>query len=226
MRVTSKLLPALVDSLVALTAGTPEAEQTQRAIEGLLMDALRNGGRRAGEKLVGSLITHGYSLERVDALPCMWRVAIPSPRVLEIWFTGGDDPVVAAVAYRVGKPWGSRAQKRAAKFQADFYRRYEHLARADGELAPDDRLVQLVGELEADVNNGGFGQYLSNKGAARAREALGCLSAIGARRTAQWLRSALEGRGGEDGLARLDQQFVENPEDLASLAMTHIKRRP
>ena len=218
-------VPALVDSLIALTPGTPAAEQPQRAIEVLLMNALKRGGREAGEKMVESLLAHGYVLERVDALPCMWRVEIPSPRVLEIWFTGGDDPAVAAVSYRVGKPWGSKAQKRAAKLQAEFYRRYEGLAPGDGALAPDDRLIQLIGEFEADVNNGGFGQYLSNKGAARARQALASLSAIGAKRTTRWLKSALEGRRGQKGLTRLDQQFWETGEDLASLAMTYIGRR-
>jgi hypothetical protein len=113
----SQSVPALVDSLIALTPGTPAAEQPQRAIEVLLMNALKRGGREAGEKLVESLVAHGYVLERVDALPCMWRVEIPSPRVLEIWFTGGDDPAVAAVSYRVVKPWGSKAQKRAAKLR-------------------------------------------------------------------------------------------------------------
>jgi hypothetical protein len=99
------------------------------------------------------------------------------------------------------------------------------LAPRDGALVPEDRLVQLIGEFEADVNNGGFGQYLSNKGAARAREALACLSSIGAKRTTGWLKSALEGPRDEDSLARLDQQFFENAEDLASLAMTYIRRR-
>jgi hypothetical protein len=153
----------------------------------------------------------------------MWRVAIPPPRVLEIWFTGGDDPVVAALSYRVGKPWGSRAQRSAAKRQAAFYERYGQLDPQGGALSQDDRLILLVGELEADVNNGGFGQYLGNKGEARAREALASLSAIGARRTGRWLEAALE--AGADGLERLDQQFNEKPEDLASLVMTYIRRR-
>lgn len=220
----SRGLPALVDSLVALTPGTAATEGPQHAIESLLMDELRSGGRAAGEKLVESLGMHGYALERLDGLPCMWRVAIPPPRVLEIWFTGGEHPVVAAVSYRAGKPWGTRAQKTAAKLQAEFYRRYEGLAPEDAALSPDDRLIRLVGEFEADVNNGGFGQYLGNKGEARARQALACLSVIGAKRTARWLSSALGARSGADALARLDQQFYEKAEDLASLAMTHIRR--
>ncbi len=220
----ARSLPVLVDSLAALTPGTVAAEQSQRAIESLLMEALGNGGRQAGERLIESLVAHGYKIERLDALPCMWRVAVPSPRVLEIWFTGGDNPVIAALSYRVGKPWGSKAHKIAAKLQAEFYRRYERLAAEQGALSPDDRVIQLVAELEADVNNGGFGQYLDNKGEARAREALACLSAIGARRTGRWLASALEDRGNVDGLARLDQEFYGKAEDLASLTMTHIRR--
>ncbi|NJN63433.1 MAG: DMP19 family protein [Acidobacteria bacterium] len=189
------------------------------------MSALSSGGREAGEQLVDSLVVHGYTLERLDALPCMWRVSIPSPRVLEIWFTGGDTPVVAAVSYRVGKPWGSEAQRRAAKLQAEFYRRYELLSLRDGALPPDDRLIQLIGAFEADVSNGGFGQYLANHGAACGREALACLSAIGAKRTAKWLNAALGGRLDTDGLARLDQHFNEKAEDLASLTMIYLGRR-
>ena len=204
---TSGSFGALVDALVALRPGTAAVEGPRHAIEGLLMDALRKGGRQAGERLVESLVAHGYALERLDALPCMWRVAIPQPRVLEIWFTGGDSPAVAALSYRVGKPWGGRAQKAAAKRQAEFYRRFERLAPDDPAMSPEDRLIQRVGEFEADVNNGGFGQYLGNKGEERAREALAYLSAIGAKRTAGWLESAMDADIGEDALERLDRQF-------------------
>jgi hypothetical protein len=217
----SPTLPKLLDALVALEPGTAAAAAPQRSIETLLMDALRKGGRRAGEKRVESLAAHGYGLERLDALPCMWRVTLPPPRVLEIWFTGGDEPAVAAVSYRTGKGWGSAAQKRAARLQAEFYRRYERLSPGRARLAPADRLIQIIGELEADVSNGGFGQYVGNKGEARAREALAALSAIGAKRTARWLAAALEG-GGKKGLARLDEEFSTRGEDLASLAMTHL----
>lgn len=92
-------------------------------------------------------------------------------------------------------------------------------------LSQDDRLIRVVGDFEADVNNGGFRQYLGNKGEARAREALAGLSAIGAKHTARWLRSALDANGGVDALARLNQQFYETAEDLASLAMAYINGR-
>lgn len=56
---TGRSLPKLVDSLVELRPGTAEAEGPQRAIEGLLMDVLRSGGREAGERLVESLTACG-----------------------------------------------------------------------------------------------------------------------------------------------------------------------
>lgn len=68
------------------------------------MEALGRGGRAAGEALVESLVASGHTLTKVDALPCMWRVVLAPPRVLEIWSTGGDRPVVAALSYRSGRP--------------------------------------------------------------------------------------------------------------------------
>jgi Domain of unknown function (DUF4375) len=221
----TRSLPEFVDTLVSLTPGSAAAEAPQHAIESLLMDALRSGGRPAGEALVDGLAGHGYRIERIDALPCMWRVAIPPPRVLEIWFTGGNVPAVAALSYRIGKPWGSKKERSAATLQAAFYERYGQLARQVGAKSPDERLIQLVGELEADLNNGGFDQYLRNQGEERGREALASLSVIGASRTGRWLASALEAGPGADVLERLDEQFYAKPEDLASLVMTHIRRR-
>ena len=222
---TALSLPALVDALVRTTPGSAEAEKSQRAIETLLMDALRSGGRAAGEGLVDGLAGHGYLLERLDALPCMWRLAVPPPRVLEIWFTGGNDPAVAALSYRTGKPWGTSRQRTAATLQKAFYDNYGQVVLQGGARSPDERLIELVGELEADVNNGGFDQYLRNKGEERAREALASLAVVGARRTGRWLATALEARAGAAVLARLDAQFYEKPEDLASLAMNCITRR-
>ena len=217
-------LPKLVASLLAEKPGTGRAVELQREIESLLMQTLRSGGREAGDMLIESLPKHGFELKRLDALLSMWLVVLPRPRVLEIWFTGTREVCgVAALSYRVGHPWGSKAQKAAKKLQDEFYRRFEKPRKA-ARLSADDRLIQLVGEFEADVNNGGFGQYLANKGKARASKALASLVAIGAKRTARWLSAALE--ADEDGktLERLDREFFDKPEDLAVLAMKHLDR--
>lgn len=214
----------LVGRLLALAPGTAAADAERHRIEHILMAALKRGGRLGGEEVVDSLMEHGYTVERVPALPCMWRVSIPPPRVLELWFTGGDHPVVAAVSYRVGTPWGTTAQKRAALLQAEFYERYESACRTHDPLSPADRLIVLIGEFEADVNNGGFGQYLGNKGVERAKEALASLEAVGAMRTARWLSAALQL---EDGASfdSLDRQANAKPEDLPSLVMKYVAGR-
>ncbi|MBM4186601.1 MAG: DUF4375 domain-containing protein [Gemmatimonadetes bacterium] len=177
-----------------------------------------------GEREVDSLTEAGYRLERLDAMRWMWRVELPAPRVLEIWFTGTDRPYLAALSYRTGKPWGSAAERRRAKLQAEFYRRYQALFDPAIERGPGDNVIEVVAEFEADVNNGGFGQYLSNKSTARARQALEALMAIGAKRSHRWLTQAIEAGGDEARMARLDQQFFDRPDDLASLTMKYLPR--
>ena len=141
MRDESRSLTLHIRTLLSATPSSPEAMAAQEAIEVLFLAVLRGGGRDAGEALVQSLAADGYELERLDALPCMWRVKLPPPRVLELWFTGGDDPVIGSLSYRVGAPWGSRRQRSAAKLQAAFYARYEGLAsRKD-----DAQLTQTTG---------------------------------------------------------------------------------
>ena len=124
-------LGPLVDRMVAHSPETPVAEELRHAIEGVLMGALATGGRSAGEALVQSLGAHGYVLDRLNSLPCMWNVVMPRPLVLELWFTGGEDPVVAAVSYRVGTADAKKQQMSVVKLQAEFYSRYEKLCLTD-----------------------------------------------------------------------------------------------
>jgi hypothetical protein len=94
-------------------------------------------------------------------------------------------------------------------------------------LAPSRRAVYLVGSLEADVMNGGLGQYLSNTEGAHLAPTLECLALAGAPRTAAILRKAAAlGTPGEFGAAwesmadrfeQLDEEFMETGEDLAGL---------
>ena len=215
-----------VARLIELAPDSAEAETEQHAIESKLMDALAAGGREAGEALVNSLSEHDYDVVRVR--PCFWRVELPPPRVLELWFNPPQKPIIAALSYREGKPWGTPSQRRAAERQQAFYARYEALLPIEEseveQLPVDDRLIFVVGEFEADVNNGGFGQYLENKRPERAREALRYLTDIGAGRTARWLSSALEVSDDADALEKLNGQFFNKPQDLPSLVMRHLSK--
>ena len=73
-------------------------------------------------------------------------------------------------------------------------------------------------ELEADVNNGGFAQYLDNKGLRRAGEALQALRRVGATATSRLLVAALKPSLSEVARNRLDDRFYKSREDLAYLA--------
>jgi hypothetical protein len=124
------------------------------------------------------------------------------------------------------------AQRARHAVQEAFYARYMAAGRvAYGgpggyqRLMRADRLLLLVGELEADVNNGGFSQYLLNKGRRRARRAVEALDTIGARRTARMLEAALRNAADDTALAKLDERFYEAPEDLAVLATRHLEPR-
>jgi hypothetical protein len=80
-------------------------------------------------------------------------------------------------------------------------------------------------ELEADVNNGGFAQYLDNKGRRRAGEALRALRRVGARATARLLEDALRPELPQAARRRLDDRFYEGREDLARLAFRRFMSR-
>ncbi len=215
-----------VARLIGLTPESAAADKQRHDIESDLMAVLSAGGREAGEALVNSLSGHGFEVVRVR--PCFWQVVLPPPRVLELWFNPPKDPCIAALSYREGTPWGTPSQKRAAARQEAFYARYEKLIPIDDSAAaalpPEDRLILIIGEFEADLNNGGFSQYLDNKGVARAREALRCLEEIGAGRTVRWLSSALKAADDSAALERLDNQYFKKPQDLPSLVMRHLSK--
>lgn len=93
-------------------------------------------------------------------------------------------------------------------------------------VLPADRLVLLVGKLEADVNNGAFAQYLDNKGRPRARAALSALRRVGAHRTARMLERAMGPRVTEGQRDAFDRRFYAVPEDLAVLTARHVGLQP
>ena len=99
--------------------------------------------------------------------------------------------------------------------------------------APDhadegERAVFLVGLLEAEVMNGGFGQYLTNTDGAHLEDTLACLGKVGASKTRDLLVAAVELADEADSFvaawddhsedySRLDDEFYEAGEDLSGL---------
>jgi Domain of unknown function (DUF4375) len=92
-------------------------------------------------------------------------------------------------------------------------------------IAGADRLVLLIGELEANVNHRGFAQYLARKGRRRAESALRALTTVGATRTANMLSAALAPAVSPSRLTVLDRRFSYSREDLPALTMRYMEKR-
>jgi len=221
----------LLGRLVQQRPSSRTARELRREIEHELMRAIQAGGPEAARRRLDGVELAGHRLERAapDGSLCTWRAQLDRHRRLEISVRTGGPILSTYVDYRTVRPVRlTPRQQRAAALQAAFYSRYERLGAlayrrgTRSRLSANERLVLLIGELEADVNNGGFGQYLANKGSRRARAALRALGTVRAKRTARWLAAALKTPTDSNALERLDARFVEHPEDLASLVMRYV----
>jgi Domain of unknown function (DUF4375) len=156
-----------------------------------------------------------------------WREELAAGRTLEIDVIGGDVFRGTYVEYKVARTL--RLKPRHA-LQGAFYARYMAVGQKAYRdpryrLALPDRLVLLIGELEADVNNGGFDQYLHNKGRRRALATLAALRTVGARKIADMLKKAMAPGTSPEQRSALDERFYKVPEDLAVLAARHVGLR-
>jgi len=155
-----------------------------------------------------------------------WREDLGT-RTLEISITGGRSYRSTSVRYRSSAKEQLTPRQRAIQaLQQSFYARYMSVGQkaytdSRARLTPANRLILLIGELEADVNNGGFDQYLDNKGRRRARAALSALHTVGAHKTARMLEKAMAATTTPAQRSALDAGFHRGPEDLAVLAARH-----
>ncbi len=212
--------------------GVPRSESARAELEHLLMRLMAGGGVRMAARVVDTA--------RIDCRPLTvlekkgparaWKLEDPA-RNVELTIRIHSNRLFRSSSVMVrelARPLSAREQSRK-RVQDAFYERYMAAGRRaygkkPARLSSTDRLVLLVGELEADVNNGGFDQYLHNKGRRRANAAHTALLAIGAKRTADLLAKAAAPSVTPAGLARLDDRFYEVQEDLAILAMRHVER--
>jgi len=218
---------SLLREMLAARPGSKTADAVRWRLETAIMKTLQAGGRRAVLALVRDLNARGHRIRlRSGPLgPKEWHEDLDGGRTWTLYARSSHGIRAVSVAYRTAPPPLSPRQQKVHDTQEAFYARYNRVAKhayarsPEPKLPPDDRLVLLIGEFEADVNNGGFSQYLDNKGRRRARSALAALKKVKASRTADLLSSALEPGA---RLGKLDDRFYRAPEDLARLAMKHL----
>lgn len=224
-------IAAMLRRIVAAAPGTASAGTAQRKSEKALMRALNAGGLRALDRLFRAATTPALPLTvtllRADAR--VWT-AVVADADAELRVLAMSDRTMKCVNVSwtaVPKPV---QETKTTRIQNAFYQRYlaagqRAYATPPQRISTADRRILLVGEFEADVHNGGFSQYLSNKGRARAGKTLSVLKEIGAVKTAAMLETALASKADDDAVDALDSRFYRSKEDLAVLSMKAINRK-
>ena len=217
--------------LIALSPANPRTARFRAECEHNCMRLMAGSGLRGLERTLRSMAREGLPLPLVERRPGLriWAGLVP-PRDAELRITATANRHIrtAHVTWRPLYPAAqTRHRQESRRLQDAFYARYlaagkRAYATPPGRLRHPDRLILLLGELEADVNNGGFRQFLDNKGRRRALTALRALRTVGATKTATLLQAALGANLTEAIWARLDRQFDPGAEDLPVLAMRSI----
>lgn len=194
------------------------------------MRVLNTAGLRGVEKLIGGAAVPGLAPAGGNRIPRRreW-VAQPPASGAQLGLVVASHQsfkYVSVTWTALPTPPRTARARELKRVQDEFYARYmaagqRAYATPPRRISDEDRRILLVGELEADVNNGGFGQYVLNKGRRRAAAALRVLDDIGAAKIAALLRAALAASG-DEALQALDSKFYGTRQDLAVLMMTHL----
>lgn len=199
-------------------------------LETHLLGVLRENGHGALAGLLQSLPGHRFvSLDKDTASPAT-RLVSSGPGTSHLVVDAYIDSHSASVNVTLEELDGVTPQP-DPRHRA-FYDIWERLLGVSDllvdQLSPSQKAVYLVALLEADVMNGGLGQYLTNTGGLHLEVTLECLDRIGARKTREILNraAALGARYGSWDEAwerrtadyeRLDEEFMRAGEDLAGL---------
>lgn len=228
---SSRRLAALARRLTALPPAGPRAAPIRAELEHLLMRLLAGAGLRGVDAALRDLIRSGLPLTLQVRRPGLriWAGLLPRQKAeLRITVTANRDVRTTLVTWRT--PLAavlSRHVQGRKRIQEAFYARYlaagrKAYAARPVRLARPDRWILMVGEFEADIQNGGFRQFLDNKGRPRARAVLRVLDTIGVPGTAGLLRAALRPAVTAPALMRLDREFARTGEDLAAATMRYL----
>ena len=223
-----KFDPENVAEALSLMARGTASFQLRASFEQYLLDLLKKGGHEGVGAFLGSLPDWGFVRDDVGSSTneSRFRAMATAGLVVETFLTRGVASVNVLVEADLPSPGPPDPRHQA------FYEVWEGFFRGPetpvDELPPWPKAVFLVGLLEAEVMNGGLGQYLTNTNGAFLRETLECLREIGAEKTGAILREAgsLGGKAESYVAAwesrsasfeELDELFLDSREDLAGL---------
>jgi hypothetical protein len=217
------------DDLTRVLEGTASFDERAR-LEHHLLTLLRADGGDAVAALLHSLPAHDFRSVDDDLTEYEARFVTAGPGPRHLVVATYLAPEVMWVNVTVEDTSVEPAEP-DPRHQA-FYDMWESLLGvSDSEVAkldPVRKAVYLMARLEAEVMNGGLGQYLTNTDGVLLEDTVRCLGAIGARRTrAILLEAAALGAEAASYVAawesrskdfeRLDGQFMDSGEDLAIL---------
>lgn len=218
----------LVRAVIASPPGAATSSRAKMDLEHLLMRMLHGGGIRSVERAIAATtIDMPLSLLRQKGSR-VWSGRDDNARAnLHIGITYDRLMKSVLVSWNPVPQPPPPPRTRRDHLQAEFYERYNAAvkvayANPPGRLSSTETLILRIAEFEADVNNGGFSQFMFNKGRRRALETVRLLASIRAPKTAAMLSSALAHPDDESLLGRLDGRFYKVPEDLAVKTMVKI----
>jgi hypothetical protein len=197
------------------------------------MRVLKTAGLRGVEKVIRAAAVPELAAETGQHVAGLRRwVARPAGMAAELGigvYTSRNFQYASVTWVALPPELKSKRAREQYRVQEAFFARYEAAgARAYAtpprRISAADRRILLAGEFQADVNNGGFGQYLSNKGRRRAAETLRVLEDVGSTKMAAMLRAALANANDETALQKLSNRFFRTTEDLPGLMMRDERR--
>src|SRR5829696_6698689 len=155
----------ILAKLSRLRPGGRTTAQLRMAGEHALLKMLNGRGLRAIERLVAELNARGHRFQpdQRGVGTRTWReVCEGGERAIDIYVASTRSFRAASLRYLdIRKPELTPAEQKRAAVQKRFYDRYMEIGQrayrdSRYRLTVMDRRLLLVGELEADVNNGGF----------------------------------------------------------------------
>lgn len=184
------LAPFTPGAFTASATATPSP--LVAGIEHEVLQRVIRAAEAAARDAVAELNSLGHQLAPDPEAPLCFAGALPDGRTLRL-----EVNVVGSTSLRVLAPGERPEEFMPTPGEARFYQRVDDARAREARegwdaLAGEERLALCLGEMEAEVNNGGWEQYFLNSAGDHAHDALRALDAIGATTAAGILREAMK----------------------------------